>query len=300
MSATLAHTAHHLSSRALSYLHATRDLCALPADTTADLGDPDGIYKPIGEAALAATLVLREGVAGPTELRAARELLSFCWRQLREGDFLYERQLRYPLLTDPLETYVTFQRNGFEHAALEELLRHTAAMGALTEVVPNRRLAVANARRITGIGGPEDWEAITRTTWLGGTPPPWAIDWMTGYSLTHTVFHITDWGSRPEGLPPDIADYLGTWLPVWIDIWSEVEQWDLVGELLIVGVCLPEPRLDAAEWEALARLQHADGLMPRDGAPVPDDPHQRFSVHQHTTIVAAVAGTLALSRLLGT
>jgi hypothetical protein len=298
MSKPLTHTVHEMARRALTWLHANRELGAFPAEATADLDDPNSVYKPLGEAALAAALVLRDGVAAAPQMLAARELLEFCWRQMRHGDLLYERQLRHSLLTDPLETYAHFVRCQYRHPRLDELLAHNAAVRSTAEVLPNRRLAVANAHRTVGLDVPDDWPAMIRATWLGETPPPWAIDWMTGYSLTHTVFHLTDWGARPAGLPEDLTTYVSTWLPVWIDVWSEVQQWDLVGELLAVGVCLDVPRCEAAEWEALARVQHADGLMPRDGRPVEEDRVQRFLNQQHTTVVATIAGTLALSRLL--
>ncbi|MFH8796530.1 DUF6895 family protein [Streptomyces sp. NPDC017941] len=304
MTSSVTRTAHEVSTRALAWLHAHRERGALPADVTAELGDPNGVYKPLGETALAASIVLREAVAGSTELRLARELVDFCWRQFREGDMLYERQLRFSLMTDPLESYAPFARTGLRHEALDVLLAHTSALRSVrsAESVPNRRLAVANAARVVGLdrgGRAYDWAALTRATWLGATPEPWLIDWMTGYCVTHTVFHLTDWGARPSGLPEDLADYVSTWLPVWIDIWAEIEQWDLVAELMIVGCCLPQPYCTSADWERLAGAQHADGLVPRDGDPVPDDPDERFTDHQHTAVVAAVAGTLAVSRTLG-
>ncbi|MFI6642597.1 DUF6895 family protein [Streptomyces sp. NPDC050504] len=304
MTASVTRTAHEVSTRALGWLHAHRELGALPADTTADLGDPDSVYKPLGESALAASLVLRESVAGSTELRQARELMDFCWLQLSDGDMLYERLLRYSLMTDPLETYAPFARVGLRHAPLEKLLAHTNALRSVrgAEVLPNRRLAVANAARVVGLEEdalPYDWQALGRATWLGAAPEPWLIDWMTGYCVTHTVFHLTDWGALPGGLPDDLAAYTATWLPVWIDIWAEIEQWDLVAELMIVGCCLPEPYCTATDWARLARAQQPDGLVPRDGSPVPDDPARRFADHQHTAVVAAIAGTLAVSRTLG-
>ncbi|MFF1695774.1 DUF6895 family protein [Streptomyces sp. NPDC058257] len=304
MTTSVTQTAHEVSSRALAWLHTQRELGALPADSTADLGEPDSVYKPLAESALAASLVLRESVSGSTELRFARELMDFCWRQLGDGDMLYERQLRYSMMTDPLETYAPFARGGLRHEPLENLLAHTGALRSVraVEILPNRRLAVANAARVVGLdqdGRSYDWPTLTRATWLGATPEPWLIDWMTGYCLTHTVFHLTDWGARPSGLTEELTAYVATWLPVWIDIWAEIEQWDLVAELMIVGCCLTEPYCTASDWERLARVQHTDGLMPRDGDPVADDPERRFADHQHTTVVAAVAGTLAVSRALG-
>ncbi|MGA4844991.1 DUF6895 family protein [Streptomyces sp. G5(2025)] len=304
MTASVTQTAHQVSTQALAWLHTHRELGALPPDTTADLGDPDSVYKPLGEAALAASLVLRESAAGSTTLGMAHELMAFCWRQLGDGDMLYERLLRHSMTTDPLETYAPFARCGFRHEPLERLLAHTSALRSFrgVEILPNRRLAVANAARVVGLdpGNRDyDWAALTRATWLGGTPEPWLIDWMAGYCVTHAVFHLTDWAARPDGLPEDLAAYVSAWLPVWIDIWAEIEQWDLVAELMIVGCCLKEPYCDPADWERLARVQHADGLLPRDGDPVAEDPERRFQDHQHTAVVAAVAGTLAVSRTLG-
>ncbi|MET8685446.1 hypothetical protein ABZV77_14615 [Streptomyces sp. NPDC004732] len=304
MTAPVTRTAHEVSAQALAWLHAHRERGALPPDTTADLGDPDSVYKPLGESALAASLVLRESVAGSAEQRMAGELLGFAWEQLGEGDMLYERLLRYTMMTDPLETYSPFARGGLRHEALDRLLSHTSALRSVrgAELLPNRRLAVANAARIVGLDSGErayDWHELARATWLGAMPEPWLIDWMTGYCVTHTVFHLTDWGGMPTGLPDDLTAYVTTWLPVWIDIWAEIEQWDLVAELMIVGCCLKEPYCEPADWERLAAVQHPDGLVPRDGEPVPDDPARRFSDHQHTAVVAAIAGTLAVSRTLG-
>jgi hypothetical protein len=296
---TVVHIAHDVTAGALGWLHAHRELGAFEDDATADLNDPNGVYKSLCELALVSSLVLREGVAGTAEQVAARELLEFTWGQLRDGDLLYERQLRHALLTDPLETYVHHARSGFRHEPLEEALREGSAADSLTEVLPNRRLAVANAHRVVGIPRDDDLVAMFRQTWLGRTPQPWALDWYTAYHLTHAVFHFTDWGGLPDDLPPDVVEYLGNWLPVWVDVWAEAGQWDLLGELLIVGACLPEPHCDLAEWQLFARAQHPDGFVPRDTDPVVDDPRKRFHDHQHTAVVAAVAGTVAMSRLLG-
>ncbi|WP_329201711.1 MULTISPECIES: DUF6895 family protein [unclassified Streptomyces] len=291
------------SSRALHWLRTAhrQGHGRLPADVTVDLSDPNNGYKPIAEAALAASLVLRDGVAGSCESATAREMLDFCWAQLQEGNLLYERQLRHMMLTDPVETYAPFARAGYRHARLDELLDSFTGLRAphAAELVPNRRLAVANARRVVRVGPEPDWSVLAADTWLGALPEPWAIDWSTGYAVTHTVFHLTDWGERPEGLPAPMRAYLRDWLPVWVDIWLEVGQWDLVGELLIVDSCIGEPVCSTAPWERLIAAQHPDGLTPRDGDPVDEDPAQAFKDHEHTAAVAVVAGTVTLGRLLG-
>jgi hypothetical protein len=123
---------------------------------------------------------------------------------------------------------------------------------------------------------------------------------MNGYQVTHTVFHLTDWGARPEDLPAPMRDYLRDWLPVWIDIWLEIGQWDLVGELLAVDSCIGEPVAGPQGWDALAAAQRADGLVPCDSStPVPDDPAEAFRAHEHTAVVAVAASTITLARAVG-
>ncbi|WP_329234977.1 hypothetical protein OHB07_31095 [Streptomyces sp. NBC_00111] len=290
--------ARSMADRALSWLHANRDLGGLPPGTTETMADPDSVYKPLGETTLAASLILRDGVAGPGRLAAAQSLMDFTWEQFRHGDMIYERQLRHTLMTDPLEMYAPFVRSGYRHEELDRLLAHRSRMRSAgsVEVLPNRRLAVANAARVVGLDHTEDMNALAAATWLGARPEPWAINWITAYAMTHTVFHLTDWGGNPGGLPPELADYVRTWLPVWIDVWREVGQWDLVTELLVVGASIEDPYCRPEDWEAVAALQHEDGLVPRDSDPVDDDPQQRFTDHQHTVVVAAVAGSIALAR----
>jgi hypothetical protein len=294
-------TAHGVGSRALTWLNDSRQFGSLPEGADIEFTDPDNAYKPLGETALAASLVLREGVAGPEELRAARNLLDFAWERFRAGDFLYERQVRHPMLTDPLETYSHFVRGGHRNRSLDEVAGHLRSLGSVraVEMMPNRRLAVANANRVIDPGYQPDWDALAADTWLGSTPEPWMLDWMTGYNLTHAVFHLTDWGSRPEGLPEPVVDYLRTWLPVWADVWQEVAQWDLLGEMLIVDACLTEPVCEPHSWDLLAAAQHPDGLLPRDGEPVSEDPRRAFKDNEHTAVVAVVAGTVTLARSLG-
>ncbi|MGC0418925.1 DUF6895 family protein [Embleya sp. AB8] len=295
-------TAHTIGSGALRWLRANAHFGPLPTHTVVDFNDRDSAYKPLGETALATSLVLREGVAGPGELAAARELLDYAWGQFREGDFLYERQVRHPLVTDPLETYAHFVRAGIRHERMDRLLAHLDELRSVRaiEMMANRRLAVANASRVVGLAHRPDWAELSADTWLGQTPEPWVIDWMTAYNMTHAVFHITDWGAHPELLPAEIRDYLRVWLPVWVDVWAEVAQFDLVGELLIVDACLPEPVCDDQGWRTLAAAQRADGLLPRDADPVDEDPRQAFKDHEHTAVVAIVAGTVTLARSLGT
>lgn len=96
MSAAAPPAAHRMALKALRWLRANQTLGGMPPDATADLTDPDNNYKPLSENVLAASLVLREAIAGPADLRAAREVVDFAWGELRAGDLLYERAAPYP------------------------------------------------------------------------------------------------------------------------------------------------------------------------------------------------------------
>lgn len=292
------------SSNALRWLHAAHNAGRghFSADGSADLSDdPDESYKPLSESALAASLVLREAVAGSRDTEIAHRMLEFCWHQLGSGNVLYERQLRHLMLTDPMEVYQSFAIAGHRHPQLDDLLASCAALRAphVGEVLPNRRLAIANARRALGIGPEPDWPALASATWLGATPEPWALDWNTAYDVTHTVFHLTDWGAIPLGLPEPMRSYLRQWLPVWVDIWTELGQWDLVGELLLVDACIGDPQCPAQAWEQMLAVQRPDGLTPRDNDPIEEDADLAFKNHEHTAVVAIMAGTITLARAVG-
>lgn len=292
-------TALRTGTRALDWLHRNHVQGTFADGATAELAEPDSVYKPLAELSLAASLVMRDAAFPAAQRDTAGELLDFAWDQLRGGDLLYERQLRFPAMTDPLETYVHFHRAGYRHERLQELLAHLASLTSYREYehVPNRRMAVANATRVVGDADPTDWPARTAATWLGSTPEPWTMDWMTAYHVTHTVFHLTDWGAQPHALPPHLRDYLATWLPVWTDVWAEIEEWDLVAELVIVDACMPQPAFEPDAWRRLAAAQHDDGLLPRDGRTGRDGDGRRFEDHYHTAVVATVAASLVLSRL---
>jgi hypothetical protein len=289
-----------MAEGALSWLHTNLEHGAMPADVSADLTENINDYKAITEMAVAASVASH---ALPAVKDRARNILDHCWQQMGQGNLLYERQIRHLTLCDPVEIYAHFAHAGYRHSRLEELLRHVHRLTAFkaTELYPNRRLAVANAQRLAGLSHPDNWGDLAARTWLGNTPEPWAIDWDDAYCLTHTVYHLADWGRRPLDLSPPVISYLTRWLPVWLDVWSESQDWDLVAELLFVDICLPQPERPAAPWALLAGAQHSSGFVPRkgsttDSAPgaVPD-PAVHFRRHQHTTCVTVMAAALAAS-----
>jgi hypothetical protein len=147
-----------------------------------------------------------------------------------------------------------------------------------------------------------------RRTWLGGLPEPWTFERAAGYTLTHVVFHLTDWGADPRGVPPPVAAYLRHWLPPWLDTCLEDEQWDLSCELLAVAASLPGPPERALlqdAWAGLAAAQDSSGAVPEVGpgrsgraaAREFTEAAQGFADCYHSTLMAAFAAALTLDRL---
>jgi hypothetical protein len=293
-------SAQRLAERAWRWLEANHSQLALPSGVPPEELDVVRHLKPVAELALAGSIGVREGATGQRGPTVAHGLVEFGWTQLGHGDVLYEIQRERPLDTIPLETYTPFVRAGRHHAKLDELLAHLASLRAsrVPELAPDRVLAVVNAERLLGLATTWDLTALTARTWLGGMPEPWTADLATLYALTHTVFHLTDLGARPSGLPDRIQHYLGAWLPAWLEVYLEAGHWDLVGELLMVDLCLAEPAHPAQAWERLAAVQTPDGMLPAEAWRDARNPATLARNHYHSTVVAAIAGTLGVARRL--
>ncbi|NGO73850.1 DUF6895 family protein [Streptomyces boncukensis] len=298
---------HEVGVRAVDWLYRHRDGFR-PSREGAD-GVPAGDWeikdrlKPIGELASIGAVLFREGVAGSRQSALTRQLLDFAWRELLDGGGLLRwMQRSEPLSPIPFEIYLPFRELGYSDPSFEEGVRlaHRLRSWSALEAVPVRRLGLAAFERRFGLTPDLSLRQAVEQTWLGRRPEPWTAEVNIGYSVTHTVFHLTDWGANPGGLPAELAEYLAAWLPAWLDNWLDQENWDLLGELLVVDACLPRPTLDAAAWEGFAAAQTPEGAMPVQGAMPGGDPDDVFDLVYHSTLAAAFASVLATSRALGT
>ena len=291
---------HRVGADAMEWLWAHRDGFRLDPDAGPEVGFLER-FKPIGELALICGVLFREGVAGSRQAELARRLLDHAWRETLDGGRMLVRgQRTEPISPIPFEVYLPFRELGHRQPEMERavLLHHGLESRQAFEAPPTRRLALSAFQRRFGLTPrPPEAEAL-RATWLARTPEPWTVEGHIAYDITHCVFHLTDWGENPGGLPPDLARYLGTWLPVWIDDWLDLRRWDLLGELLVVDACLPRPTLDEPAWEAFAAAQQPDGAMPAVRTMPEGDEEAVFDVVYHSTLVAAFASALATSHAL--
>ena len=293
-------SAHKLAEGAWCWLGAVHRDFALDPLAVPEQLDLVRDLQPLGELALAGSLAVREGVTGGHGARVALALVAFAWEQFRAGELLFELLRDRPMELFPLDTYAIFVRAGYRHLGLEALLAHLAGLRATRspEVVPNRALGTANGERLVGL--PERWDTteLAARTLLGAYPEPWAVDLDALYAITHTVYHLTDWAARPNGLPAHLQDYLHAWLPVWLEVYLEAGHWDVVAELLVVDLCLAQPAYPAPAWTRLRAAQHADGLLPAEAWRDTRTTKNLVRNHYHSGVVATIAGTLGVARRL--
>ncbi|GGP82315.1 DUF6895 family protein [Streptomyces calvus] len=291
---------HTVGVGAMEWLWAHRDGFRLEPDADPEVGFLER-FKPVGELALVCKVLFREGVAGSRQADLARRLLDHVWRETLDGGTMLVRgQRTEPASPIPFEVYLPFRELGYSQPEVERavVLNHRLDSWRAFEATPTRRLGLSAFQRRFGLTPrPAEDEAL-RATWLAHTPEPWTVEGHIAYDITHCVFHLTDWGENPAGLPADIADYLATWLPAWIDDWLDLERWDLLGELLVVDACLPRPTLDEPAWRAFAAAQQPDGAMPAIRVMPEGDEEAVFDIVYHSTLVAAFASVLATSRAL--
>jgi hypothetical protein len=292
--------------RALEWISAHRHGFGLGPDPLAPGTDVNRTWKPLGELAQVCAVVRRRTSRSDPAHGLAADLLAHAWRLTGHGRLFADLARLEPFATYPLEVYAAFAAEGLREPRFEELAAAVARTGGwrTTEQQPNRRLGILNCERRAGLPGHGAAAPALRRTWLGTLPEPWTFERTAGYTLTHVVFHLTDWGLRPGDVPADVAGYLETWLPPWLDTCAEDAQWDLTCELLAVAAALPRPLPPAAcadAWTALARAQDGAGCLPELGAARGRPAAPRvFATSYHSTLMAAFAAFLTLGRAGGT
>lgn len=294
----------HVLRTALAWTDAHRAEFALPDDVLDPRTQVNATLKPLGELAQLCSTVRAATAPGTPEHEVAGELVTYAWEQVSRGELLLELLRAEPFAAYPYEIYAAFAGYGLRHEGFEALARPLTATRAWahTEQHANRQLGLINSERRVGVVTHTDAGGVLSRTWLGGLSEPWTFEGPSGYALTHTVFHLTDWGRMPDRVPEKTDAYLRTWLPAWADGCLESGQWDLTGELLAVGASLPGPAplelLDAV-WPVLADVQHTTGCVPETGVPVHEDapdPYPFIDCY-HSTLVTAFAAALSLRSL---
>ncbi len=127
------------------------------------------------------------------------------------------------------------------------------------------------------------------------------------YRITHTLFHITDFGQRRMELTEAERLRALTLVDRMTDYFISIGYWDLIAELMLSQHCLGQDptrtRSGVAGVKALLAVQTADGRIParyvEQRPPETLPPVSLFRYAYHTTLVTALVSMISLAPLGG-
>jgi hypothetical protein len=205
--------------------------------------------------------------------------------------------------------YLCLRASGYRWPYHDETLSRIAELGYpfASETLPYRVLDQSYFLWKSGwLKREPAWRRLCRQTTLARARSILYLDDVAAYSVTHTIFYLTDFGHRSLDIadqePRRTRDLLDCLL---IHYWR-TGHWDLVGELLTCLACLRYSNsvIYAEASFAFERAWHevikssgnqlATHLTSSTGSQ--EDPLNSFFRTYHTTLVLALSCTLALRR----
>lgn len=218
------------------------------------------LAKPLMELAIAGDVIVRAPQA-PAELREyGEQWVRYAWEELGNGAVLSALIENRPDLIGIASPYPIFRRRGLVSNELEAELNWAAGLTAVhaLELPPWRKIEVGQMLNNVGARCPWDINEQYRSTWLAHCPEPWAVGDGLAYSVSHTVFYMTDFGDCPGTIPSLHRRYIERWVPVWASYYYATGNHDICGEMLMTLRCVG---LEVGEeWiDRLVKVQLDDG-----------------------------------------
>ena len=241
------------------------------------------------------------GIVDPS-VRTFLRLIQDVWErpQYRECIVRYPERLAWYLMP-----YLVLLRAGRSDRSYRTIVQRMLAQGYVTAIEDVSFNELARRHLLESGGFRHDlpsYQSLYRNTLLARTPP---LPYLTRYDvacITHALFALSDLGSHPiEVIParqwPAIRQTVGALL----GIYSRLEDWDVVGELLLSCLCLrwAPPIVFEAAWNAFLRAQLPDGAVPgrafsaRTLRASKDGTAYRFKHNYHPTLVGALTAFLS-------
>lgn len=214
-----------------------------------------------------------------------------------------ERIIRNPALLSMYGTvYVALRNCGYEDKNLRKMFQTVLNQGYATKIerIGFRKmdlfylLACGNFEQDISI------EKIFSETILSTNPPIIHLLDSDVYSITHTLFYLTDFGRKDISFISQKKQKYIKWLiTILLGIYIRERNWDIVGELMIACICIqwyPTTLLNLG-WEELIENQLFDGSIPGPSFSLEqynklDASNKRtyiFEQNYHTTLVTFMA-----------
>jgi len=252
------------------------------------------------------------------KVKAALELAIFChsWAKLRPAtDLLDEataliqtiwQRPEFPLLIDAQSGYASAQRLVYAALAPAEVghdqrgaaLAQLKADGYLSQLGKSPYLRLEARYYADKAGVEHDIESYRELAEqsLLAKPPDLPMSRSDAYTITHTVFYLSDYGFRDPDLPSEVREQGQRLTCSILDSCVSRDKWDLAGELVITLACLGGNPTDTPSGQAgvrcLALAQLPNGAIPGRSASVRAEeslsPAEFFSKAYHTTLVTAL------------
>ena len=260
--------------------------------------------KALGELGLLCMLYYRhaQGQHDPRIERFLR-LIHTVWQQAGYKERIIRKPEHFQIYA---MIYVVLQQCHMLDDTERELIQRVIDQGYATaiETTPMRLL---DRRHLLDCGSFHhtlpSYKEIYAGTLLAKTPPPVYLTDVDVYAITHTLFYLTDFGSRPMTMFDEEHLARVRWLvEVLLGIYVRRMHWDLVGELLFNCYCMhwyPDVTFDTS-WEILIQAQLPDGSVPGPRfstehlSQLQDTEKSEycFEHNYHTTIVTAITAFL--------
>jgi hypothetical protein len=134
--------------------------------------------------------------------------------------------------------------------------------------------------------------------------PPAEVDLLATYVLAHVIFHMTDFGHRPIGVPDKERDRIRHLVTELTRRYIDLENRDITAELVLCQFCLGLDPTRTSTGRAGLRLlldaQMADGAMLKlPGQEPADTPEKHFVSAYHATLVVGLVALILLRATRG-
>jgi len=199
--------------------------------------------------------------------------------------------------------YLILRATGYRASYHEDTLKRLRRCGypraMEMEMVPYRLLDQQYFLWKSGYSTREpNWYRLYRDTILGRRCSAVYIDHGAAYSITHTLFYLTDFGNHPLPLTVTDIEHATNVVECLLVHYWRLAHWDLVGELLSNLHCLGKRNSPFYSGAAMAfqRARRSDGAIPADqacekellSAQSPERGDLMFRACYHTTLVGVI------------
>jgi hypothetical protein len=244
-------------------------------------------FKAFTELALAHVVLLDSGLHTPHGSTWKAFLLRHC-----DDPALAQMARKEPAIASAyLMPYLFLRSGGHRSRYYEETLAQLRRSGGLRrmELVPYRALEREYVLWRAGVvRSTPRWRALWRATSLGLCGSSLTIDDEAAYSVTHTLFYLTDFGRRRAPFTSSERSGAVTLTQALALHYWRCGHWDLLGECLLSLSYLDaaDDEIHEAALDAFLNAWRPDGTIPSRARRRPkQDADRQFRDCYHTTLV---------------